>query len=436
MALRRLGLAIALTVTCAIAANVDSRAESLAKHKLLIQAEGLKTDERIALLEQALKAQPADAPVKIALARAFLQKVRETGDGSYLTRASKLVDDVLAREPHFDQAKRVRNEIEMNMHRFPKVAEYAETMLAEDPSDLATLGVLGDALMEMGQYARAGETYTRMMSLGGNLFTYNRLAYYNFVTGKPGAALGWMSQAIAAGSKSPENEAWCLSEMGDMLFKTGRVNDAGAAYALALRAFPGYHRAHAGLGRLQASQRKWSDAILSFQRSQAVVPLPEYAGALEALYEKTGDGAGAERQRGVIEAVAKLAAANGEKANRNLSLLYSDSGRNLSRALELAQAEFEVRNDVYSYDALSWALYRNGRIAEAAQASGKALALGTPEPSFYFHAGMIAQAGGDAETARHDLAKALALNPHFDIRNAVLAQITLEEIAGRSAVLR
>jgi len=207
-----------------------------------------------------------------------------------------------------------------------------------------------------------------------------------------------MNQAIRAGSTSPENVAWCLSEMGDMLFKTGRTADAEYAFRSALRTFAGYHRAEAGLGRVLASQGHVDDAIAHLKNSQAVVPLPEYAGTLEALYARKGDEVNAARQRALIEATDKLMTANGEKANRNLALLYADAGRNLDRALELARAEFEVRDDVYSYDALSWVLYKNGDIAGAEAASRKALALGTPEPSFYSHAAMIELVKRDPDT--------------------------------------
>jgi tetratricopeptide (TPR) repeat protein len=281
--------------------------------------------------------------------------------------------------------------------------------------------------MEMGRYPEAGDAYGRMAAQGGNLFSYNRLAYYEFVTGHPDQALGWMNQAVQAGSTFPENVAWCLSEMGDMLFKTGRTTDAEYAFRLALRTFSGYHRAEAGLGRVLAAQGKLNDAIAHVKSAQGVVPLPEYAGLLEILYERIGDNTSAARQRGLIEATDKLMTATAEKANRNLALLYADAGRNLARALELTRAEFEVRDDVYSYDALSWALYKTGDLAGAAAASKKALALGTPEPSFYFHAGLIELATGDRAPAHDHLQKAISLNPAFDLRNAPLARSALEE---------
>jgi tetratricopeptide (TPR) repeat protein len=418
--------ALVLTGTANVrAANLNG----IQNHELIAKAQTLRTDERIRLLEERASADRGNAEIQVALAEALLQKLRETGDAGYLTRASKAIEPVVAANPKNAPALRVRNAIEMNLHHFPQVASYAEPMIARNPSDAPTLSLLGDALMEMGRYAEAGDTYERMAALGGNLFSYNRLAYYQFVTGHPDEALGWMSQAIRAGSASPENVAWCLSEMGDMLFKTGRTKDAEVAFRMALRSFAGYHRAEAGLGRVLAAQGHLDDAIAHLKRAQAVVPLPEYAGLLEALYGQTGDRVGAARQQRLIEATDNLMSANGEKANRNLALLYADAGRNLPRALELARAEFEVRNDVYTYDALSWALYKNGDVEGAAAAGRKAMALGTPEPSFYFHAGMIDAARGDGDSARVHLSKALSLNPAFDIRNARLASSTIEQLA-------
>jgi len=56
------------------------------------------------------------------------------------------------------------------------------------------------------------------------------------------------------------------------------------------------------------------------------------------------------------------------------------------------QGELEFRRDVYSYDALAWALYKNGRYSEAQDYIQKALVLKTPEPMFHQHAEAISQA--------------------------------------------
>ena len=46
---------------------------------------------------------------------------------------------------------------------------------------------------------------------------------------------------------------------------------------------------------------------------------------------------------------------------------------------------------------LAWVRYKQKRSDEAEAAAEKALALGTPEPAFYYHAGLIAAALGKSE---------------------------------------
>jgi len=90
-----------------------------------------------------------------------------------------------------------------------------------------------------------------------------------------------------------------------------------------------------------------------------------------------------------------------------------------------------VRKDVYSYDTLAWALYKNGRTQEASAAMQQAMKLGTPDALLYYHAGMIAAGLGQRQTAQAWLTKALAINPHFDLLQARVAQSTLSQLSAR-----
>ena len=167
-----------------------------------------------------------------------------------------------------------------------------------------------------------------------------------------------MQQAVRAGSSSRENQAWCLVEFGDLLFKTGHIRDSAAAYNQALLKFPAYHRANAAAGRLRAAEGDYQQAIEFLQKAQQSVPLPEYAAMLEALYRHVGATQKADREIALIDTVDRLMHLNGETMNRNLALIFADEGRNLDRAMELAGMEFKVRNDVFTYDVLSWVQYK------------------------------------------------------------------------------
>ena len=379
------------------------------------QITGANTDERIKMFERQLASSPDDGHLQAGLISAYLQKVRESADSTYLDRTSKLVDRMLDKDAGSFTALRFQNEIDLQRHDFKAVAERAEDMTKYAPSDPGCWGNLGDALMELGEYERAGQACRKMFSLRPNLASYNRLAYFYFVTGDARRGIALMQDAIAAGDPQEENVAWCWAELGDMYFKTGKLEEAAEAYHAALHLFPSLHRASAGLGRVEAAQGHLQTAIKNYKHAQSIVPLVEYAAALEDLYRSAGLPKEAHEQEELMETIEKLGAANGEKTNRNLALALADHNRNLSGALSLVQAEIPIRGDVYTWDAFSWVLFKNGRLEEAKAASAKALKLGTPEPLFYYHAKAIAQASGDAKAARDYSDRLISLNSKFKI---------------------
>jgi tetratricopeptide (TPR) repeat protein len=422
-----------ILLLCALNAPAFAQSDESAVVRLRdAKTAGLSASERIAFYEKLLEKSPTDPVVQARLAGAFIQKLRETTDFAYLDRASTLVDKILAVNPKNYDAIRLRIEIETHRHNFPKAAELARALSDLNPSDQGSLGLLGDSLMELGQYDAAGDVYRRMLELGPNLASYNRVAYHRFVTGKTEEALGWMNLAAQAGSGIPENLAWCLVEFGDMLFKTGHVDDAHTAYDRALETLPGYHRAYGALGRYYAATDEYRRAIDNFKKAQAVIPLPDYAAGLETVYEKLGEKAEADQQRELLDVIDKLGAANGEKGNRMLAVVYADEHRNLKRAVALAEGELATRHDVYTYDALSWALFSDGRQKDAEEASIKAMASNTAEPMFLYHAGVIAMAGGRSAEGKQLLRRALALNPNFAFPQAEDARRRLAGVQSRT----
>jgi tetratricopeptide (TPR) repeat protein len=348
-----------------------------------------KTDVRIKTFEKLLAASPDDLKLQTGLIAAYLQKVRETSDFGYLDRANKIVDRILEKDGGNFTALRFENEIDLQRHNFKAVAERAQDMLKYAPSDFGTWGNLGDALMELGEYQRAGDAYLKMFTLRPALSSYNRLAWYRFVTGDAASAIALMHDAVDAGDPVAQNTAWCYAELGDMYFKTGKLNEATEAYGSALDLFPSLHRAIAGLGQVEAARGHTASAIHYYERAQAIVPLPQYAGELEDLYTTAGMAEKAREQRDLIATIEKLGKVTNEKTNRNLALLLADHNRDLPMALALMRAELPVRGDVYTWDAYAWVLYKSGHLEEAKQASEKALRLHTPEPVFYAHARQI-----------------------------------------------
>ncbi len=392
--------ALLCVISAAAQTGAPDRAASLFEDRAVEgRVARLKTDDRIAYLQKIVLLKAGNPHYKVLLAGAYVQKMRETTDFSYIDRASTLVNAVIAADPQNYEARRLCTEIQLEYHQFQKAVESSRELIRLHPSDPWNWGTLGDASVERGEYEQGADAFQKMVDLRPDLSSYNRAAHYRFLTNDPNGAVEIMQLAIRAGSSSPENIAWCLVELGNIHFKTGRLNEAEDAYRSALRYFPGSHAAYAGLGKAFAAEGKLTDAVASYEHAKSITPLPDYAAALCDLYSLLGRKAEAAKQMQLMDVIYKLMRANNEKINRNLSMIYSDHDRNLEVALELAQAELDYRKDIYTYDALGWALYKNEKYEDAEKAAAKAMLLETPEPAFYYHAGMIAAALG--ETGGH-----------------------------------
>jgi tetratricopeptide (TPR) repeat protein len=377
----------------------DPTASALTERIFTEQAARMKTDDRIAMFGTMIQTKPENLHYQSLLAGAYIQKMRETTDFSYLDRASRIVGNVISADGQNYEALRLRSEVELERHHFKQVAEYSRQLMNISANDPWNWGTLGDALLEMGDYDGAAEAYQKMVVLRPDLASYNRAAWFRFLSGDMPGAIDIMKKAIAAGSSSSENTAWCLVELGHLYLKNGQADEAQKAYAAAVQAFPGYHPGYAGMGRAQAAKGEFKAAIASYEKAQASTPLPDYAAALYDLYTIQKDAKSAKKQMEMIDVIDQINKNSGEVTNRNVAIIFADHDWHLERALELATAELDVRKDIYSYDALAWALYMNKKFAEADQAMAKALKLATPEPAFYYHAEQIALANGKTKEA-------------------------------------
>ena len=350
----------------------------------------LKTDDRIAMYSAIASTKPTDAAhYQVLLAASYVQKTRETTDYSYLDHAVSILDSVLSSDSSNYEALRLLTVTQLERHLFATAVDSSRRLIKIDSDDPWNWGTLGDAYTEMGEYDKAAEAYQKMVALRPDLASYNRAAHFHFLYNDVSGAIAIMKKAIEAGSSSPENVAWCMVDLGNIYFKSGQLDLARQSFTDALRTFKNYHPAYAGLGRVLAEAGEVTGAIANYRRAQEITPLPDYAAALYDLYKKSGQESLAARQMDLLDVIDKVSAANGEKANRNLVLAFADHDVKLSRALELAQGELAFRRDVYSYDALAWALYKNHRLAEAQEYMEKALLLKTPEPAFRLHSELI-----------------------------------------------
>ncbi len=157
------------------------------------------------------------------------------------------------------------------------------------------------------------------------------------------------------------------------------------------------------------------------------IPLPEYAIGLAEAEQAAGKVAAARRDYALVEAETRLLRANGVNADVDLALFEADHG-DPSQAVKLGRRAWADAPSVRSADAYSWALHKAGRIGPARRFSQRAMRLGSRDPYFLYHAGMIARRAGERGEARRLLARLVAQSPGFNPLYGPRARRALESL--------
>ena len=177
-------------------------------------------------------------------------------------------------------------------------------------------------------------------------------------------------------------------------------------------------------------------------------PHGELAPAIETLREQLGDAPSPDAltQLGEVEQAARrLAAARwhyaqasalekeglreGAGYDAGVTLNEAEHG-DADTAVTYGRRAWHSAPSVSSADAYSWALYRAGRIDAATRLSAEAMRLGSRDPEFLYHAGVIAKAGGSDARARRLLSALLEQAPRFNPLYAPRADRALAALGG------
>lgn len=391
------------------------------------------TERSIRFLEDWVKRDPENFIVYNKLAAYYLQRLRETGNLAYLNLTSRAARASLAIIPaqRNTGALAALAQAEYASHNFAKAREYATQLTKLDPGKSYPYQVLGDALLELGDYDKAIAAFRQMERLGGSVNTQARLARLAVLRGETSLAQLRLKNALALALDlpvpPPETVAWCYWQLGEAAFAIGDYETAERHYRSALTTFPGYYNAIASLGRVRAARGDLSGAIEQYEHAVRRLPDPTFVAALGDLYKLAGREKEAAAQYVLVEQIGHLNAVNGALYSRQLALFYADHDLKAEPAYANAKREYAVRHDIYGADAVAWTALKAGKLVEAQAAMKEALRLGTRDAKLFYHAGMIARAVGDRASARDYLQHALRLNPQFDPLQVLIAKRALED---------
>jgi tetratricopeptide (TPR) repeat protein len=198
----------------------------------------------------------------------------------------------------------------------------------------------------------------------------------------------------------PDSASWALTRLGLYYFQAGLLADAKAACDAALSHSANYPTALLLESRSLLIAERTAEAITSVQRAAEVNPLPEFQWALADTLRS----AGRTEEAANVEAVLKRTGAQNDP--RTLALFLATRGDQIELAIDLAQRELQSRADIFTHDALAWALSAAGRLDEARPHMEKALAEGTFDARLFMHAGVLEAKLGHSATAESWLTKA------------------------------
>jgi tetratricopeptide (TPR) repeat protein len=417
-------MAVALLVAGAVVFNrgkgdaFDPAVRRTSSSALLLPAANAGSlDGSIESLQRRLREIPDDWRGLAQLGLAYVAEARVSADPSWYPKAEGVLRRSVRVHPdeNVDAALGI-GALDLARHDFAAALQQGRLASGLNPYSADAYGVIGDALLELGRYDRAFEAFQTMVDTRPDLASYARVAYARELLGNVSGAERAMRMAFDAAG-TPSDSAWTAYQLGELAFGSGDVGSARGWYARGLDLDPAYVPNLAGLAKVAWARGDDELAIARFREVVDRYPSAEFVGALADLYRATGRPALADPQEAVVEAMHDLAIANGVNVDLDLALFDADHG-DPEGALAAARAEWARRRSVHVADAYGWALFANGRYRRASTFAERALALGTRNALFLFHAGMIRLELGDEAGARRYLSRSLATNPNFSILHA------------------
>lgn len=355
--------------------------------------------------------------VWVDVGHAWMRQLRSTADSGYALHAGACARVACEIAPEFPRALALRALVQLDAHEFVRARETAESLLARDPEDTSALGTLSDAALELGDVPAASAAAQRLMNLAPSLGAYARASYLRWLFGDEPGALELARLAIDASGDPDELDAraWILVQTAHLFWHRGDVEGAAAGYRLALDVRQDDASAWLGLGKVALAEGRQREAVEHLTRALAQHADVETAALLGDVLQQLNDTAAAAHHHALVERL-------GRRDRRALALYYADRRIQPARAVALARAELEVRGDVYTEDALAWALHADGQHVEAERHAERALRLGTRDARLLYHLGAIRLALGKVGPAKALLEQALRQNPHFDQAGAADAR--------------
>lgn len=410
------------------------------KNSALVFPDYLQRSHIISVYEEQVARSPDSSIFLRLLADQYLRRFREMGDIEDVLRAEEATRRSLALQPRNNEvSSMLLASALLSQHQFREALNVLNNTKNPSLDNPNIVSLKASIQMELGNYET---TYQLLHSLADETSNFGHnavVARYLELTGNLASARQLLDKAMqemdSFYTNPAETRAWFHVRAGDLAFAAGDFALSEQRYQEALDLFPRHIAVFTGLARLYAAQHRWQDALNAANQGIELMPLIETLGYKADAQLALGDQKGAAETEDLIGVVAYLSKVKGIY-DRALAVYYTEHGIHLSEALEIANSELAVRDDIYAEDTLAWAAAANGQWQEAQRAAQRATRYGTEDALLQFHAGMIALHFGNREEAMRRLTQAVTLNPQFHHKYANEARQILANLGQSISVIK
>ena len=356
-------------------------------------AEGLHG--RVRDMEMRLREQPHDLAASVLLSDALLRLARASSDGRNASRAAEVLNAALQENPGAYDALRLLGAVDLSLHRFNDALDVGRRASQMRPQDAWNYGVIGDALLELGDYDKAFAAFDQMMQLRPSPAAYARVAYAREISGDMTGALAAMQTAFQASPVTdPESQAWYATQVGELFMKLDRLGDADREFKRAVFVYPRYPLAVVGVGKVKAARGDRDGALAVFVDQLSRTPTLDLASRIGDLHAQAGRPSDAEHYYQLEEDLAGPAPTQTEA---NLALFLAERDRKLPEAVAIAESVARVRHDIWTDHALAWSYFKVGRLQDAEASITRAERTGSRDERLRAHADAIRALTGQAK---------------------------------------
>ena len=400
----------------------DSLAES--------SAPTARIEQEIAHYQQVVR-QPASSGLSAssgldqgALAIAYLQMARATGQGHWYLLADQAAQQSLSKLPiNNSTALSVLARVAEAQHDFATTLKLAGQI--PDPKEAIALQVTTN--LALGKLPAANQAAQQLVDLTLSPSAFTLQALVQVAQGQDAAALKNFDYALTIEEPGElSTSARTRTLLGRFYYERGQLDLANDLYREALHILPNYPAAQMNLAQLEIRRQRYGAADRHYAQLSAAsagastVYDPLVLRGRARVRALQGDRPAAEALWTEAETLLRQSFAGtsgftlGHRRDLARLLLERGNPSDTAEAVALMQTEVTRRRDAETLDTYAWALAAQGQWQQAQTVVKEAIALGTRDATLLHRAATIETALGNPTQAATYRQQAQAIDPNFD----------------------